>query len=85
VELFEKIAAAAGADLGEQTVEFSRPGAVQVPSPLLTAARDSRPDAPVRLEVDGRELIAVVGGEGGDPQQWWTAIQDLATRSRNAS
>jgi hypothetical protein len=34
--------------------------------------------------VDGRELVAVVGG-GGDPHEWWTAIRRLATRLRSAS
>jgi hypothetical protein len=86
VKLFEKIAAAAGVELGEQTVELSRSArAENVPQPLLAAAQDPRQEAPVRLDVDGHELIAVVGGEGGDPQQWWTAIQDLASRARSAS
>jgi hypothetical protein len=77
VELFEKIAAAAGAELSDP--------AAGVPASLLAAARDPRPDAPVRLDVDGRELVAVVGGEGGDPQQWWSAIRHLASRRRSAS
>jgi hypothetical protein len=71
LELFEKIAAAAGADLRDPPAE--------VPQPLITAAQDSREDAPVRLEVGGREFIAVLGGEGGDPREWWAAIQHLAS------
>jgi hypothetical protein len=73
MELFEEIAAAAGVELGE------RSRAAEVPQPLLTAARDPRQDAPVRLDVAGREFIAVVGGEGGDPREWWAAIQRLAS------
>ena len=86
VKLFEKIAAAAGVELREQTVELSRSApAENVPQPLLAAAQDPRRDAPVRLDVNGREMIAVVGGEDGDPERWWTAIQDLASRPRSAS
>jgi len=29
--------------------------------------------------------IAVVGGEGGDPREWWTAIQHLASQQKSAS
>jgi hypothetical protein len=79
LELFEQIAATAGVELGE------RQRAVDVPQPLLAAARDPRQDAPVRLEVAGREFIAVVGGADGDPREWWTAIQLLASRPRSAS
>jgi hypothetical protein len=78
IELFEKIAAAAGVELSERE---SRRSATDVPRPLLTAAQDPREDAPVRVEVAGREFIAVVGGEGGDPREWWTAIQRLASGS----
>jgi hypothetical protein len=59
--------------------------AESVPASLFTAARDPRRQASVRLDVDGRELIAVVGGDGGDPREWWTAIRRLAARLRNAS
>lgn len=79
VEVFEKIAEAAGAALGGAS-----PGeaadAEPVPPSLLTAAHDPREKgAPVRLTVDGHEVIAVVGGEGGDPAQWWAAIRRLAS------
>jgi hypothetical protein len=80
VELFEKIAAAAGAELDDPAAMDS------VPPSLLAAAQDRRRSgAPVRLEVDGRELIAVVDGEDGDPLEWWSAIQRLASRLRSAS
>jgi len=80
LEVFEQIAAAAGVELGDA------PGAVDVPSPLVAAARDPRHEAPVRLNVDGREFIAVVGGgEGGDPAEWWTAIRHLASRSSGSA
>ena len=80
VELFEMIAAAAGAELDHPVA--TNP----VPPSLLAAAQDPRrTGAPVRLEVDGRELIAVVDGEDGDPLEWWSAIQRLASRLRSAS
>jgi len=79
LELFEKIAATAGVELDE------RQKASDVPEPLVAAARDPRQDAPVRLDVTGREFIAVVGGGGGDPREWWTAIQRLASQHRGAS
>jgi hypothetical protein len=80
LELFEKIAAAAGLELDEP------PATTSVPPSLLAAARD--PDSSgtsVRLDVDGHELIAVVDGERGDPREWWAAIRHLASRLRNAS
>jgi hypothetical protein len=81
LELFEKIAAAAGAEMEDPP---AAPG--EVPGPLAAAAKDSRRDAPVRLDVDGREFVAIVGGgEGGDPHEWWSAIKHLASRSRSAS
>jgi hypothetical protein len=82
LELFEKIAAAAGVE-----VDAPPPSApADVPKPLALAAQDPRQDAPVRLEVDGREFIAIVGGgEGVDARDWWTAIKHLASRSRSAS
>jgi hypothetical protein len=83
LELFEKIAAAAGVEVGDpaKDTEVTEP----VPPTLLAAARDPRQHgAPVRLDVDGRELIAVVDGEGGDPHEWWSAIRRLASRTRSA-
>jgi hypothetical protein len=76
VELF---AAAAGAELSDQ------PAAADVPRTLIAAAQDPRQDAPVHLDVAGREFIAVVGGEGGDPHEWWAAIQHLVARPRSGS
>lgn len=89
LELFEKIAAAAGAalddpaqgDAGATDVLATAP----VPPSLLAAAQDPRRSgAPVRLDVNGSELIAVVDGEG-DPHEWWSAIRRLASRLGNAS
>jgi hypothetical protein len=80
LELFEEIAAAAGVEVDETVA------AEPVPPSLLAAAQDPRQHgAPVRLDVDGRELIAVVDGEGGDPHEWWSAIRRLASRLRSAS
>jgi hypothetical protein len=78
IELFEKIAAAAGVEVSERPEPADLPRPVDVPQPLIAAAQDPRADAPVRLEVAGREFIAIVGGAGGDPREWWTAIQHLA-------
>jgi hypothetical protein len=50
-----------------------------VPPTLLAAAADpGRKGAPVRLAVDGGEVIAVIGEEGGDPRAWWAAIRRVA-------
>jgi hypothetical protein len=55
---------------GRQSTVPSAP----LPPNLLAAARDLRSqDVPVRLEVAGAEVIAIVGGPG-DPRDWWTAI-----------
>jgi len=80
LELFEKIAAAAGLKPDDPAT------AAAVPPSLLAAAR--HPDshgASVRLNVDGHELIAVIDGEHGDPREWWAAIRHLASRLRSAS
>lgn len=88
LELFERIAAAAGATLDDPAQNDA--GATDTPAPvppsLLAAAQDPRRSgAPVRLDVDGSEFIAVVDGEGGDPHEWWSAIRRLASRLGNAS
>jgi hypothetical protein len=80
VDVFEKIAGAAGAALSDPA-----PGG-PVPRPLVTAAWDADQDGvPVHLDVDGREVIAVIGDEGGDPRDWWTAIRHLASGLRGVS
>ncbi len=84
LELFEKIAAAAGVEAPGQAAE--RADDDTVPQSLVVAAQDPRQGgAPVRLDVDGRELVAVVGGGGGDPHEWWAAIRRLASQLRSAS
>ena len=84
LELFEKIAAAAGVKVDGPVKATA--AAELVPPSLLAAAQDPRQQgASVRLDVDGRELIAVVDGEGGDPHEWWSAIRRLASRMRSAS
>jgi class 3 adenylate cyclase len=80
IDLFERIAASAGVELDEAM------RAAPVPSSLLAAARDARRGSfPVRLAVNGGEVIAVIGGDGGDPHEWWSAIRQLDTRHRSAS
>jgi hypothetical protein len=89
LELFEKIAAAAGAtldDAAQSDAGATDTSVTPVPPSLLAAAQDPRRSgAPVRLDVDGSELIAVVDGEGGDPHEWWSAIRRLASRLGSAS
>jgi hypothetical protein len=88
VELFEKIAAAAGASLDEAAPGHRPAGSLApVPAALLSAATDRRAEGrPVRLAVGGRDIIAVIGDdEGGDPREWWTAIHKLTARLRSAS
>lgn len=79
LERFEMIAAAAGA-----AVSASVPLA-PMPPELVAAARELRQrDVPVRLDIGGAEVIAVIGGEG-DPREWWQAIWQLAAPARQAS
>jgi hypothetical protein len=80
VDVFEKIAEAAGAALSNPAPD------VPVPRPLVAAAWDADQDGtPVHLDVDGRDVIAVIGDEGGDPREWWTAIRHLASGLRSVS
>jgi len=54
------------------------------PPNLVAAARDLRShDVPVRLEVAGAEVVAIVGGPG-DPHEWWTAIRQTVGRDAGA-
>ncbi len=96
LDLFEKIAKAAGASLDgpgpAATVSAVPPvsavpePAAPVPASLLAAASDPRRGGiPVRVAVDDNEVIAVIGGEGGDPGEWWTAIRRLAARPGTVS
>jgi hypothetical protein len=85
VEFFEKIAEAAGASLDGPVDALPGPAAAgpatPVPASLLAAASDPRRGGvPVRVAVDGSEVIAVIASEGGDPGEWWTAIRRLAAR-----
>jgi hypothetical protein len=81
LELFEQIAAAAGADLSAD--QWWRAAVTPGPAPpvLEAAARDagSRPRA-VCLEAAGTDIIAVAGGPG-DARDWWAAICCVAART----
>jgi hypothetical protein len=80
VDLFEKIAEAAGASLSDPASAPAEP----VPSALLAAACDPpRGGVPVSLAVNGRNVVAVIGDEGGDPREWWAAIRRLASGLRS--
>jgi hypothetical protein len=91
LEVFEMIASAAGAALDVDTPS-PRPGAAQAhgqagppPATLVAAAREEkRQEFPIRLDVGGSELIAVIGGPG-DPREWWSAIADVAEPGGDAS
>jgi hypothetical protein len=95
VDVFEQIAAAAGASLDTaggaalDEAQSARPPIgplTSVPATLVAAATEGRPDgSPVRLVVGGQDVIAVIGDEGGSPHEWWTAIRQLAARPRSAS
>jgi hypothetical protein len=77
LEAFEMIAAAAGA------AAHAGPGA-PVPPELIAAAGELRSaDVPVRLDVAGSEVYAVVGGPG-NPREWWTAIWRFACSDEGA-
>jgi hypothetical protein len=79
LDLMEMVVAAAGAQAA--TAVPSAP----LPPELLAAARDlHQHDVPVRLEVAGADVIAVVRG-AGDPSEWWTSIWQLADPTGNAS
>jgi hypothetical protein len=93
LELFEMIAAASGASLldsrtpadsatsglAPHAVTSGAPiNAARLPPELIAAARDTRSqDIPVRLDVAGAEVIAIIGGDG-DPREWWTTIARIA-------
>jgi hypothetical protein len=88
VDLFEKIAAAAGASLSAAAPDDGPAGSLApVPPNLLAAAAERRAEgSPVKLAVGGRDVIAVIGDdEGGDPREWWRAIHKFAARLRSAS
>ncbi len=69
---FEMIAAAAGEALDPVPSDPVASG--PMPPGLVAAARELHSqDRPVRIEVAGSEVIAVVGG-AGDPREWWNAI-----------
>ncbi|MGB6455465.1 MAG: hypothetical protein WBH47_13370 [Streptosporangiaceae bacterium] len=77
LEAFEMIAAAVGAAV--QGVPDA-----PVPPALIAAAGERRSeDVPVRLDVPGGEVFAVVGGPG-DPREWWTAIWRLTGPDQQA-
>jgi hypothetical protein len=91
VDLFERIATAAGASLAEAPPGAAGPAGGSpgepLPATLLAAAtRGQAAGAPVRLEVGGQDVIAVIGDdEGGDPREWWNAIHRLTAQLRSAS
>jgi hypothetical protein len=86
LQAFEQIAAAAGAPVIPDDGEGDDTSLQPVPPTLIAAAREAHEKgSPVRLPVNGGEVIAVIGDEGGDPREWWAAIHRLAARLRNAS
>jgi hypothetical protein len=85
LELFEMIAAAAGATLTAPAWWGAAVPAAPMPASLVAAAGEHSPrEAPVRLDVAGTEIIAVIGGPG-DPREWWSAVWQVAGRTEDAS
>jgi hypothetical protein len=90
LNMFEQIAAAAGATLEDTALEDTAlddtAPLMPVPPTLLAVAQDPRrKDSPVRLAVGGDDVIAVIGDEDGDPREWWAAIHRVTSRLGNAS
>jgi hypothetical protein len=85
VEMFERIAAAAGVSIRDAAPGQAAPAASSsqpVPPTLLAAAAEpGRDGSPVRLAVEGSDVIAVIGDEGGDPREWWAVIRRLGSGS----
>ncbi len=74
--------ATAGAGQAEVTAHLAVTGsavpAAPMPRELLAAAHDAgNAMFPVRLQLAGASVVAVVCGEG-DPREWWTAIWQFA-------
>jgi hypothetical protein len=85
VELFEMIAAAAGAPMTSPMWWGAAVPAAPLPAGLIAAAREqSLGETPIRLDVGGTEVIAVIGGPG-DPREWWSAVWHVAGRADDAS
>lgn len=77
LEVFEAIAHAAGAALPEPTWWGEVVPKAPMPAGLLAASAGyASPDSPVRLEVEGTEVIAIIGGPG-DAREWWSAVWHL--------
>lgn len=89
VDMFERIAAAAGLSIRDggripaaPQACSAQPTPLPVPPTLLAAAAEpAQQGSPVRLAVEGRDVIAVIGDEGGDPREWWAVIRRLGSGS----
>jgi len=78
LEFFEQIAAAAGAQQNPSGWWGATVPAAPMPASLIAAANEhGTHQVPVRLEVAGTEVIAVISGRG-DPREWWSAAWQLA-------
>jgi hypothetical protein len=77
LEVFEAIASAAGAALPETSWWGRIVPAAPMPASLRAAANNyASPDSTLRLDVDGTDVIAIIGGPG-DPREWWSAVWSL--------
>jgi hypothetical protein len=84
LEMFERIAGAAGAELPDPPW-WEVPSTVPVPASLVAASQSPGQDeAPVRLIVGDTDVIAVVAGPG-DPREWWSAVCQTASQNGEAS
>ena len=79
---FEAIAAAAGASQGWWAAAVP---SAPMPASLLAAANEQPVhEVPVRVDVAGTDVIAVIGGPG-DPREWWSAVWQLARPAGGAA
>jgi hypothetical protein len=84
---FQPLPPAQSAPASQPALRSQPPSPSQpVPTSLLAAAAAPPQDgSAVRLAVGGNDLIVVIGDEGGNPREWWAAIQRLAAGLRSAS
>jgi hypothetical protein len=77
LELFEAIASAAGAAAPDAGWWGEIVPSAPMPASLLAAVGDRETSSAVRLDVGGKDVIAIIGGPG-DPREWWSAMWHLA-------
>ncbi len=74
---FKQIAEAVGLEMAGTAAVAPVPAGI-----VAAAARPAPAGTPVHLEIDGQEVVAVIGG--GDPAELWPAIRRASARSHLA-